>query len=179
MSLPACPPLHRRRWLGASAALMALALRPVPARAADPPVLSVSGRTLALRAGVNVDFDMAMLARLPHRKIRTATPWYKDAHEFSGPLLRDVLVAAAPAALTAAANTRLRCTALNDYKVEMPLDDIRNFDVIVARLLDGAPMGVREKGPLFVMYPFDEQPQLRTSIYFSRCIWQLRSVELM
>lgn len=178
MSLSARPPLHRRRLLGASAALMALALRPLSARAADPPVLSVSGRALALRADASVDFDMAMLARLPHRKIRTATPWYKDPHEFSGPLLRDVLVAAAPAALTAA-NTRLRCTALNDYKVEMPLDDIRNFDVIVARLLDGATMGVREKGPLFVMYPFDEQPQLRTSLYFSRCIWQLRSIELM
>ena len=39
-------------------------------------------------------------------------------------------------------------------------------------------MSVREKGPLFVMYPFDSQPQLRNAVYFSRCIWQLRSIEL-
>ena len=35
-----------------------------------------------------------------------------------------------------------------------------------------------EKGPLFVMYPFDTQPALRTAVYFSRCIWQLKSIEL-
>ena len=43
--------------------------------------------------------------------------------------------------------------------------------------IDGKPIGVREKGPLFVMYPFDERPELRTSVHFSRCIWQLKSIE--
>jgi hypothetical protein len=40
-------------------------------------------------------------------------------------------------------------------------------------------MSVREKGPLFVMYPFDEQPALRTSVYFGRCIWQLKAIEVL
>ena len=73
----------------------------------------------------------------------------------------------------------LRCTALNDYRVEIPLDDVRRFDVVVAHLFNGKPMSVREKGPLFVIYPFDEQPQLRTTTYFSRCIWQLKAIELL
>ena len=73
----------------------------------------------------------------------------------------------------------LRCTALNDYRVEIPLDDVRRYDVVVAHLLNGKPMSVREKGPLFVIYPFDEQPQLRTTTYFSRCIWQLKAIELL
>jgi hypothetical protein len=58
------------------------------------------------------------------------------------------------------------------------LDDPERFDVILAWQLDGKPMSVREKGPLFVMYPFDTQAQLRNAVYFSRCIWQLRSIEL-
>ena len=51
--------------------------------------------------------------------------------------------------------------------------------MIVARLLDDKPMSVREKGPLFVMYPFDREPQLRNSQYFSRCVWQLKAIELL
>jgi hypothetical protein len=120
-------------------------------------------------------FDMAALARMPQRTIRTATPWYDKPREFTGPLLRDVLAAAG---VPAGAKGLARFVALNDYRVETPLEDAREHDVIVARLLDGAPMGVRQKGPLFVMYPFDEKPALRTTVYFSRCIWQLRSIEL-
>jgi hypothetical protein len=37
---------------------------------------------------------------------------------------------------------------------------------------------VREKGPLFVMYPFDRVPELRNAVYYSRCIWQLREIEV-
>ena len=50
--------------------------------------------------------------------------------------------------------------------------------MVVAHLFNGKPMSVREKGPLFVIYPFDEQPQLKTSTYFSRCIWQLKQIEI-
>jgi hypothetical protein len=90
-------------------------------------------------------------------------------------LLRDVLAAAGVAAQ---AKGVARFVALNDYKVEIPLADAHEHDVIVARLLDGQPMSVRQKGPLFVIYPFDEKPALRTAAYFSRCIWQLKSIEL-
>ena len=117
-------------------------------------------------------FDMAMLERMKQRSIRTATPWYDNAREFTGPLLRDVLAAAGVPAVGSA-----RFTALNDYRVEIPLDDARRHDVILARLIDGKPIGVREKGPLFVMYPFDEHPELRTTVHLSRCIWQLKSIE--
>lgn len=120
-------------------------------------------------------FEMAALARMKQRTIRTTTPWYDQPREFTGPLLRDVLAAAG---LAAGAKGMARFTALNDYRVEIPLEDAREHDVIVARLLDGQPMGVRQKGPLFVMYPFDEKPALRTTVYFARCIWQLRSIEL-
>lgn len=135
-------------------------------------VLTISGAlSLANREG-RAEFDMAMLERLSQRSIHTETPWYSAARSFSGPLLRDVLAAAGAKGKT------LRLVALNDYRVEMPFDDAQRYDVVLARQLDGKPMSVREKGPLFVMYPFDTQPELRNAVYFSRCIWQLRSIEL-
>lgn len=135
-------------------------------------VLTVRGALARASRDGKADFDMAMLERLPQRSITTETPWHLGAHTFEGPLLREVLAAAGARGETA------RLVALNDYSVAMPLDDAQRYDVIVARHLDGKPMSVREKGPLFVMYPFDTQPQLRNAVYFSRCVWQLRSIEL-
>lgn len=137
-----------------------------------PVVLTISGPISLANQDRRAEFDMAMLERLPQHSIHTETPWYTAARSFSGPLLRDVLAAAG------AKSKALRLVALNDYRVEMPFDDAQRYDVVLARQLDRKPMSVREKGPLFVMYPFDSQPQLRNAVYFSRCIWQLRSIEL-
>ena len=157
--------LRRRRLLPAPLFLLAPG-----ARAADAPRALV-----VLTVGKAASFDMATLERMKQRSIRTATPWYNGPREFSGPLLREVLAAAGvPAQVRGMASF----TALNDYRVEIPLEDAHRHDVILARLIDGKPIGVREKGPLFVMYPFDERPELRTTVYFSRCIWQLKSIEL-
>lgn len=139
-------------------------------------LLSVSGKSLAGSRSGKVDFDMAKLARMAQHRIVTNTPWFSAPREFTGPLLRDVLAAAG---LPATVGGQARCAALNDYRVDIPLEDIRRYDIIVARLLDAKPMTVREKGPLFVMYPFDQQPELRTSLNLARCIWQLCGIEVV
>jgi hypothetical protein len=134
-------------------------------------VLTINGK-LGNGAEGHVDFDMAMLEKLPQHSFTTATPWYPQAKTFTGPLLRDVLAAAA------AKGTTLRFVALNDYKIDMPAEDADRYGVIVARLLDGQPMAVREKGPLFVVYPYDSKAELRSERYYSRSAWQLRTIDV-
>jgi hypothetical protein len=51
---------------------------------------------------------------------------------------------------------------------------LKQFDVLLAFKADGEYMSVREKGPLFVIYPFDRFPDIRNELYYSRAIWQLR-----
>ena len=166
---------HRRQFLqGAGALVLAAAL---PARALERPtgpvVLTVSGRVRMPNDGNVAHFDMLMLAALPQTSFTTRTPWYAQARRFTGPLLRDVLAAAG------AQGTLIRLTALNDYKVDLPYDDAQRHDVIVARLLDDQPMAVRDKGPLFVIYPFDARPELRGAVYYSRSAWQLRTIDVL
>ena len=122
--------------------------------------------------GRQVDFDLPMLEKLPQHSFTTRTPWYPTPRTFTGPLLRDVLAAAG------ASGEQLRLVALNDYKVSVPAADAQKFDVILARLLDGQPMPVRDKGPLFVIYPYDSNPELRSEMYFNRSAWQLRKIEV-
>jgi hypothetical protein len=72
----------------------------------------------------------------------------------------------------------LKAIALNDYRVEFPVDDALRGDVIVAYELDDKPMLVRDKGPLVLMFPFDTRPELRTAVNYSRAAWQLKALEL-
>ena len=151
-----------------------------PARALDAPdgtvVLTLSGRVRLPNRQAHgepqADFDMAMLERLPQHSFTTRTPWYSLPRKFTGPLLRDVLAAAS------AQGQSLRATALNDYRVDIPFEDVQRYDVLLARLLDDKPMSVRDKGPLFIIYPFDANSSLRKALYYTRCAWQLRAIEV-
>jgi hypothetical protein len=167
-------PMSRRRAACGIAGLMLL-----PGGAAfalDKPagtvVLSIVGRVSRPNAGKAADFDMAMLERMPQHSFVTGTPWYAAPHKFTGPLLRDLLAAAG------AQGDTMWAVALNDYRVELPFEDARRYEVIVARLLDDKPMAVRDKGPLFIIYPFDTDSALRNTLYYSRSAWQLRTLEV-
>lgn len=139
---------------------------------AGPVVLTLTGSVHSRNGAQGAEFDMAMLERLPQTSFTTRTPWYHSARRFTGPLLRDVLRAAG------AKGSKLRVTALNDYRVELPVDDAQRHELIIARLIDGAPMAVRDRGPLFLIYPFDAQPELRSAVYYSRSAWQLRTIDV-
>lgn len=137
-----------------------------------PVVLVLSGRIRRTNQSATAAFDMAMLEALPQHSIVTRTPWYAQPRKFTGPLLRDVI------ALAGGEGQTLRLSALNDYRIDIPFDDVLRFDVVLARLLDDMPMTVREKGPLFMIYPFDSNPALRSARYYSRSVWQLKTIEL-
>ena len=168
--------LPNRRLLLAGLAGWALG---APARAASPQalaaphdkvVLSITGRIAHTNAPGRADFDMAMLGALPQRQLVTHTPWHQGEQTFTGPLLRDVLSQAG------ASGTTLVAVALNNYRCEIPVEDTRQFEVVLARLHNGEPMRVRDKGPLFVVYPFDADPRLHSERYYARSAWQLRSL---
>lgn len=166
--------LNRRQIFAAGSLAL---LGSMPAGALDRPasavVLSVRGKVSRSNDGDAVQFDMPMLERLAQRSLTTRTPWYDGPRKFTGPLLRDVLQAAG------AQGTTIRAAALNDYKVDIPVADAQRFDVVMARLIDDQPIPVRAKGPLFIIYPFDDRAELRVPQYFSRCAWQLRTLEIL
>ena len=168
----------RRGLLGLTAGSLLLAGlgRSGRALALDSPkgrvILTIGGAGLKANQDGRVALDMDMLAALPQRSITVTTPWYPEAHKFTGPLLRDVL------ALAGARGSRIEAYALNDYRVTIPMEDVLQHPVILARLMDEQPMSVRDKGPLFIIYPFDDDRRLRTSLYYSRCAWQLKALEI-
>lgn len=75
--------------------------------------------------------------------------------------------------LVGAQGTEVVAIALNDYRTTIPLKDFDDFDVILALKRDKQYMPVSDKGPLFVVYPYDSAPELHAQKYYARSIWQL------
>ena len=117
-------------------------------------------------------FDREMLEELGVVEVVTDTPWTEGQVRFEGVLIRDLLMA------VGAEGTSVRATAINDYAIDIPIEDFHTHRVILAMKTNGKYMRVREKGPLWVIYPWQENPDLRTEIYHSRSIWQLKRIRV-
>lgn len=160
----------------ARACILFATLVAVPAWALDKPkgepVLTVTGAVSETNDGGNAVFDMDMLEALAGRTAKMETPWTEGQVEFSGPFLREVLKAAG------AKGAKLKVKALNDYAAEVPAEDAE-LDTILATKLNGKAMSVRDKGPLMLVYPFDEDKGLYNEKYFGRSVWQIKEIEVL
>jgi len=116
------------------------------------------------------EWDMSGLKALPQRSFTTHTPWYQQPVTFTGPLVRDVLNASKVSGVT------LTAMALDEYKSRIPLSDVNKFDVILAHSINGEPLNPKNKGPLFIVYPFDSKKELQSVLYYQRSVWQLISL---
>lgn len=167
--------MKNRRLFTVSALLGALTLSSAALALDAPkerPILVISGKITTKNAGEVARFDMKMIEALPQHSFTTSTPWFDRPVKFTGPLLADVLAA------VKASGSNVGAVAINDYRITIPAADAAKFQVIVARLIDDKPIPVREKGPLFVVYPFDSSAELRTSTYYERSIWQLKALDI-
>ena len=135
-------------------------------------ILTITGNVQKRGGAEAIDFDLTALEMLPQTSFSTRTPWYAQPRKFTGVLLKDLL------ASVGGSGTTLRAMALNDYRVELPDQDWLQHGAMLAYLLDDKPMLVREKGPLVIIYPFDDKREVRTAVHYSRAVWQLRALDL-
>lgn len=171
----AMPRPTRRRSLAALGACLAVFLPlagPASSEDLPPPdgetILTVSGAIgRTNREGV-ASFDRAMLEALGETGFTTSTIWTDRAHRFTGVSLARLLEA-----VDAWGATTLSATAINDYAVSIPVSDAVEGGPVVVYAIDGAPMSVRDKGPLWLLYPFDDVPDYRNEVIYARSIWQL------
>ncbi len=156
-----------------AAAMMALMGLAAPGHAgtlpspADKPILTISGDISEKNAGDSAQFDRAMLEKMGLVTVETTTPWYKGPMTFEG-VPMDKLMAE-----VGAKGQKVVAYALNDYMTEIPMEDFAKHHAILALKRNGEYMPVRDKGPLFVIYPYDSDPELKSQIFYSRSAWQV------
>lgn len=140
-----------------------------PALAADG-VLTVTG---GAPSAVTLELDLDAIERMPRHQVVTSTPWTEGTSTFDGVLLRDLI------RQLGITGSTIKLVALNDYTITIPVSDLDAYDVILAYGRDGVPMPVRDKGPLWVIYPLDDHPELNAQETHAKMIWQVRRMEVM
>lgn len=162
--------LRRRDLVLGAAAAASLASMPA---AAAPPALVVRGAIDGAGPDGRRVFDLAALRAMPQKSFRTTTPWHKQAVTFTGvpfdAFLRHV----------GAKGTRLRLIALNDYAVIADIPELTDNGALLALAKDGVPLPVADKGPIFVVFPFDRDPKLRTDNFYLHSVWQLCQIDVL
>lgn len=148
--------------LGFLGAMPAVALD-VPA---GPVLLTVDGPIQHPNAGDSAVFDRAMLAQIDWREIESFTDFTVGKQLFAGPSLRALL-----SELGVQRGT-LVARALDDYLVRIPIEDAELFGVILALEHNGVPLRVRNKGPIWIVYPAAVPEQIN-ELHSARMIWQL------
>lgn len=165
------------RFVPVFAALtLAFAISPLAAAEMPAPqgevVLTVTGDLANTNADGAAQFDLAMLDALPQRTTTVTTPWYTGEQTFTGVVVQDLLDA------LGAKGTTATVVALNDYSADIPVEDFAKMPVILATRINGETLSVRDKGPLFVVYPFDLDPELYNEVTFSRSVWQVNALKV-
>ncbi|MEP3329605.1 oxidoreductase [Sedimentitalea sp.] len=136
-------------------------------------LLTVSGAISKTNAGETARFDLAMLEAIDSTVIETTTIWTDGIQH-----LRGVSLAALTKALGVNSGT-LRAKAINDYVVEIPVTDAVEGGPIIAYELNGEQMPLRNKGPLWIVYPFDTDVAYKSEQIYTRSIWQLDRIEVV
>lgn len=132
-----------------------------------PVLLVVEGSAGAENDGVTAHFTMDDLRRLPSVSFETETIWFTGSQRFTGVpvavLMRQLGVR----------KGMLKMIASDNFSRNISLSIAVENGAIIAYQRNGALMTVRNKGPLRLVYPFDDYPPLKRDELFSNAIWQL------
>lgn len=152
----------------------ATGVRPAFAGALPAPqgkvVLTMSGMISNTNKDSAAQFDVAMLEKMGMQSFSTATPWYDGKVTFEGVSMAKLME------YVGAKGTTITVKALNDYATDIPMDDFKKYPVILALKRDGNYMPVRDKGPLFIVYPYDSDSDLKHQRFYSRSAWQVAQI---
>ena len=138
----------------------------------DQVILTVTGAIANTNAPGRADFDLGNLEQLGLTKLVTWTPWTEGEIEFEGVLARRLMAA------VGAEGTEVQATALNDYEEAIPLADFQSYDVLLALRMNRRPMRVRDKGPVWIIYPWSGHPELDDFLTREKSVWQLTALDV-
>lgn len=135
------------------------------------PAMAGSSVTLAKTDGTSVTISMEKLMEMPVIEFYTSTPWTSGIQKFRGVDFKLLLDTAGIDADT------VRVSALNDYSVMVPANVLRTDGAILAYHMNDAEMSVREKGPFWVVFPYDKDVRFQTDAYWAYSVWQVKAID--
>ena len=112
-------------------------------------VLTVIGDIDEVNKGKKLELDLASLEKMRRVRLEAAEPFLKRRVMFEGVLLSDLLTVAG----VSDSASKVSLIALDDYKVDFKLADVRSSQMLLATKADGKHMPVDKSGPIRIVFP--------------------------
>lgn len=135
-------------------------------------VLTVGGQISRFNGDAVAMFDQQMLATYPVTQFTTTTVWTQGEVHFAGVALAEVLRD------VGASGSTIIATGVDEFFAEIPMSSITDTMPILAYAMDGQQMSLRNRGPLWIMYPYDSNATLRSEVVQTRSVWQLIKLDV-
>lgn len=148
------------RWLW----VLLLCSFAISAVAAERPLV-----TIKKLSGEEIAITRDQVAQLPIYTVNSSEPGREGA--FRGPLLRDVL------ALVGVNAQTIEISAYDSYYVQIERAYWADYDSILATEREGVTMKIRDKGSLWLIFPWDKHTELRNERFYNLSIWQIKEIK--
>ena len=142
---------------------------PVPA---DKPLVTITGAIGTSNQDGAIVMDRAALESVGLFEYSVKDPFEQRDVLFRGVLMSDLM----DLWEVDEDVTVLKMVALNDYSVDVPIEDLRNYPVLFALEMDGETMEPDYRGPAMLVYPFGHY-EFDEPLYERYWIWQIKSIE--
>lgn len=137
------------------------------------PMLTITGKISATNRDNTILMDRAALEQVGLVEYTVTDPFEQRLVRYRGLLMRDLL-----ALWQVAADTQtVHVTALNDYKIAIPMSDFRQYPVLFALQADGVYMQPDYRGPAMLVYPLDQYAFDLIAVQ-RKWIWQIKTIEI-
>ncbi|WP_339949133.1 molybdopterin-dependent oxidoreductase [uncultured Albimonas sp.] len=140
------------------------------------PPAAASSLDLAVRvngqgAEQATSISLADLAAMPQTQVRAVTPWTEGVVVFEGVPFADL------AARVGVSEGPVALTALNAYQITLDAAQVIASGGVLALKMDGKTMSVRDKGPIWLVFPSEARPELAATDNTHMWIWQVNAID--
>ena len=116
--------------------------------------------------------EQSSLKEINGQTLETITPWTDNPLTFQGISLASLL------AKYKIKGRIAKAKALNDYVVEIDLQEAIEANAFIVSHIDNQPMKVRNKGPFWIIFPWSEKTELNDRKYQDWSIWQMVELKI-
>lgn len=163
----------RRSLLGGAALAMASCAFAAPNACPADALLSITGRVKGNSPDGAFRFSEQEFLKLETTTLSTATAWTPKS-QFVGPELSTVLAAAG-----AVPNAKeMRFYAIDAYEITIPMADIAKFHPVMAHTQNGTRLQIVTRGPVFLVYPRDQYPELTAIKGQAQFVWMVCKIDV-
>lgn len=140
---------------------------------ASPVLLTIVGASGNAEAAEVHHLTEEQVMALPATRMQTSVKGSYGSHVFYGPLLNDAL-----ASLNLQGDTVRLIAFDGNYVVDVPRQDLTDYNVLLAHTMNGMRLSRRLFGPLWAVYPKDQYARSYEDEmqFHMRSVWHLETV---